>query len=69
MRKSGCRYCLCPEVEPARFRGVDPLLLLMLKRPAKCPHCCERQYVTPFVLQWLGRLFFRPASRSLSYRR
>jgi hypothetical protein len=69
MRKSGCRNCLCPEVEPARFRGPDLLLLLVLRRPAQCPHCRERQYVTPFLLQWLGRLFFRPASRSLSYRR
>lgn len=69
MRKRGCRYCLCPEVEPARFRVADLPLLLLLRRPAKCPHCHERQYVLPFGLQWLGRLFTGSASRSLSYRR
>jgi hypothetical protein len=69
MRKSGCRYCLCPEVEPARFRLVDLPLLLLLRRPAKCPHCRERQYVLPFILQWILRPFAGSPSRSLSYRR
>jgi hypothetical protein len=44
-------------------------MLLLLRRPAKCPHCCERQYVLPFMLQWVLRLFAGSPSRSLSYRR
>jgi hypothetical protein len=69
MKKNGCQYCMCPEVEPCRFKAGELLLLLTLRRPAVCVHCTQRQYVIPFILQRLMRLFFRTPQRALKYRR
>lgn len=69
MKKSGCQYCMCPEVEPCRFYPGEQLLLLILRRPGVCVHCHERQYVAPFLLQRLMRLFFRSPQSALKYRR
>ena len=69
MRKNGCKHCMCPEVEPCPFIPGEQLLLFILRRPAVCMHCHERQYVAPFLLQRLLRFFFRTPQTALKYRR
>jgi hypothetical protein len=69
MPKSGCRHCLCPEVEPCRFYPGELLLLFVLRRPAVCAHCRQRQYTLPFVLSALVRLVTGSRRTELRYRR
>jgi len=69
MKKCGCRYCMCPEVEATSFRIRELPLLLLLRRPALCPHCQQRQIVFSLLLTRLFRVFFRPPEMAVKYRR
>lgn len=69
MKKSGCRYCMCPEVEADAFHPGEQLLLIALRRPARCLHCHTRQYVLPFALQRMVRQVSGTAEAAPPYRR
>lgn len=69
MKKCGCRYCMCPEVEATSFRLHELPLMFLLRRPALCLHCRQRQLVFPILLSRLIRFFIRPPEVALKYRR
>ena len=69
MRKLGCRICLCSEIDPCDFELSELWMLLILKRPVRCPHCEVRQFSWIAPVRKLRATLLAPRRVAVRYRR